>query len=392
MVEKLISLLSAVIIIFAVTIFSSFAVADDLTVQQKQNIYNYIKEYAFNEIGEFDADKTMLEMIKTLDDKHAFIEKIPKNNLDARLKQTSGYKGLGLVFMFDADTKKMKIVNVHTGPAKKAGMTYGFYVTCVNDVDVNVTDYESYKKFMDGLREDRPVFFCLEKDGIATKSPTIQLGDVKVDVVRLKKFDDDKIVYVRIDQFSDTVRDDMGSTLTHITRNYPDYNIIIDVRQNPGGRLAATASIINMMVGDKGQPIVITSDKDDNRTVDYMTTDNYIIPADVKIIVLIDGRSASASEVLASGLRDLRGSILVGTQSFGKGSVQSVVPTYGHMLKFTTNRYYTKSEAVIDGIGLTPDYIVENPEGFRVNMTDGPIESKDDPQLQKAVDLLTKKQ
>ncbi|NLK37035.1 MAG: S41 family peptidase, partial [Epulopiscium sp.] len=156
--------------------------------------------------------------------------------------------------------------------------------------------------------------------------------------------------------------------------------LILDVRNNPGGLLDIAVKIADELV-PKGT-IVYTVDKSGERK-DSLSDEKHI---EVPLILLVNGYSASASEVLAGAVQDMNVGKLVGTQTFGKGLVQGLFPlSDGSALKITIQKYYTPKGVCIQGEGITPDYIMELPEEYKYSIR---VPEEEDTQLQKAVDVI----
>ncbi len=159
--------------------------------------------------------------------------------------------------------------------------------------------------------------------------------------------------------------------------------LIIDVRNNPGGLLDVVVKIADRIVPEG--LIVYTEDKQGRKKYEYSKPDKLEIP----LAVLINGNSASASEVLAGAIQDTKTGVLVGTQSFGKGLVQNLYPlSDGSAIKVTIAKYYTPSGVCINGIGLTPDHIVDMPDELTYKISDIPVE--EDLQLMEALRVISK--
>lgn len=158
--------------------------------------------------------------------------------------------------------------------------------------------------------------------------------------------------------------------------------LLLDLRGNPGGYLDASVDMASWFLA--GGKVIVTEDYGDNRPSEVFRSKGYDIFNDnLKFVILIDGGSASASEILAGAMQDSGRAKLVGTQSFGKGSVQEVIKiTPDTLLKITVAKWLTPNGTSISETGLTPDYIVE--------ITQKDIDAKRDPQLEKAVELLNK--
>lgn len=210
---------------------------------------------------------------------------------------------------------------------------------------------------------------------------------------------DDSIGYVRLEQFGEQTSDDLASALIKMEKQGMK-SLIIDLRDNPGGLMDQAARVCEMFT-DKGQLIVTTEGRDQSVGSEYRSGSGkkYKIP----LLILVNGGSASASEIVAGCLQDLGLAYILGEQTFGKGSVQRILPLQdGSALRLTTAKYYTPSRRLIHGNGITPDTIVSlsTEEINQVNMSlmqdqlNDPesgkreIISPYDRQLQRAMDLL----
>ena len=180
--------------------------------------------------------------------------------------------------------------------------------------------------------------------------------------------------YIRIASFSENTGKEFKAAYDSLEEQGMK-GLIIDLRENPGGLVTSCVEIANMVV-PKG-PIVSVVERDGSKEVHESNLEESKYP----IIVLIDGNSASASEILAGALQDTGAATLVGTKSYGKGSVQVVVPMlHDDGLKLTIAKYYTPNGRCIDGTGIEPDVEVELPEGATTDV-----------QLEKAKEVLKEK-
>lgn len=363
----------------------STAIASELTVDQKKEIYNLILSNTYSEMGPFDPNQSIDEMLLSLNDRYSHVEVAKEDNFNSRhFGQKGEYKGYGIEFLYNKNNNVVKIGRVHYGSARKAGIKPKYTITCVNDEPLNITDLESYKKFIDEMRNTDEISFCLTKDDHTYITPVIKKGKVKMEVVRTVIFP--STFYIRIDRFNSTVSHDMFIALRHASKHFPNHNIVIDVRDNPGGVLDQVAKIVDMMISEPGKTIVKTKDKDGQVIDEYITTLLHTIPKTTKVAVLINENSASASEILASALRDLRGAQIVGQNSYGKGSVQTIFENQHRLITITTAHYFTESGIVIDGNGIKPD--IEIATNTIVDILDSNINAATDTQLLAAMRIL----
>ena len=216
------------------------------------------------------------------------------------------------------------------------------------------------------------VVLTIERDG-ETQDYTIERATIKIDTAKGTMLEDG-MGYIRIASFSENTGKEFKAAYDSLEEQGMK-GLIIDLRENPGGLVTSCVEIANMVV-PKG-PIVSVVERDGSKEVHESKLEESKYP----IVVLIDGNSASASEILAGALQDTGAATLVGTKSYGKGSVQVVVPMlHDDGLKLTIAKYYTPNGRCIDGTGIEPDVEVELPEGATTGV-----------QLEKAKEVLKEK-
>ena len=188
---------------------------------------------------------------------------------------------------------------------------------------------------------------------------------------------EDGIAYIDINFFGDRTTDELRAKLDELLAQNPK-GIILDLRFNPGGYLITSVEVMSEFI-DEG--VVLIEQYGDGTRDTYNALGNGKA-TDIPMVVLVNEGSASASEIVAGALQDYGRAKLVGVQTFGKGSVQTIQPLSNDQgaARITIAKWLTPKERLIQGVGLTPDYIVE--------MTDADYENKRDPQLDKAVEVL----
>ena len=159
--------------------------------------------------------------------------------------------------------------------------------------------------------------------------------------------------------------------------------LVIDLRDNPGGLITTSTQIANMLLGEG--TIVYTIDADGKRE-DYKSDSSKL---DMPLVLLVNGGSASASEIVSGAVRDFKAGTLIGTKTFGKGLVQSILDLKdGTALKVTSARYYTPSNECIQGTGITPNIVVELNEEQQKKYDEGTLDHYEDPQMLKAIETI----
>jgi len=190
------------------------------------------------------------------------------------------------------------------------------------------------------------------------------------------------ICYIRLTSFDEDSDKDFEAAIKDLTKKGMKA-LVFDLRDNPGGRLDVAVSIADKLLG-KGL-VVYTMDKNGNKDTYYSDAGKINVP----LAVLVNGNSASASEVVAGAIQDSGVGTLVGTKTFGKGIVQSVQEFRdGSALKLTTAKYYTPKGRNIQGTGLEPDVVVELPSEYKSSLQ---VKAEDDTQLKKAIEILNAK-
>jgi carboxyl-terminal processing protease len=187
---------------------------------------------------------------------------------------------------------------------------------------------------------------------------TLVRETIEIRSVRNKDLSDG-IYYVRISSFQDRTTRDLERAAEQ-ARKLGSTALILDLRNDPGGLLNQAVSVSEMFL-DKGQLIVYTKGRSQNQDLRFTADPSNGFPK-VPMVVLVNGGSASASEIVAGALQDWKRAVLLGTKTFGKGSVQTVIPlSDGSGLRLTTAKYFTPNGRSIHGTGITPDIVVEIP-------------------------------
>ena len=292
------------------------------------------------------------------------------------------YCGIGALVNQNMNTMIMTIVRPFVnGPAYKAGILPGDIIYMVDDVDVTGEELSKVVKMMKGEQgtqvtltvvregEEEPVEVLITRDIVEVETVTYEMLEGNIGYIYIMEFDE-----ITLTQFEKAV-DELEEAGMQ--------GLVVDIRDNGGGLLDTVCKMLDRIIPTGN--IVYTLDKYGNREeIDATTKESLDIP----IAVLVNGNSASASEIFAGTLQDYGLATIVGTQSFGKGIVQSIVPlTDGSAVKVTVSTYYTPSGRCIHGEGITPDVVVELDSALKQQVT---VEKKDDNQLQAAVEVIKK--
>ena len=316
-------------------------------------------------------------MVSSLNDQYTrFLP--PKENEEEANSINASLKGIGVQIGL-RDGKLQVVAPLEDTPAEKAGLLAGDEILEIDGVS---TKDLSVDKAADKIRgpEGSRVTLLIKRNNSEPKHYVIKRANIVVKSVSQKTPFDTEIphefCYIRLSSFiSRNAADEFGSIINS-TPNAKGY--IIDLRSNPGGLLSNAIYISDMFLD--GAIIVSTVDKDGYKDTQIASSNVY---TQQPVVILIDKGSASASEIFAGAMKDNNRAILIGDQSFGKGLVQEIVKTpYNTSVHVTTQKYLTPDGIDINKKGIDPHIFVE--------LTEDDIENKNDAQLKKAVDILTK--
>jgi len=270
------------------------------------------------------------------------------------------FAGIGAELTRD-DSHPMVISPIDDTPAARAGIRAGDVILRING---ELTDGMSLKDVVTILRgpADSKVRLTIGRKNEPPFDVTLTRAIIKVDSVK-SALEPNGIGYIRITSFTETTQHEVADALDQLKRKNhgPLQGLVLDLRNDPGGLLDQAVRVAGDFL-DGGVTVSIRGrSTDDNRA--FPAPENGDRIKGVPMVVLINGASASAAEIVAGALQDRHRAQVFGTQSFGKGSVQTIIPLDGHgALRLTTARYYTPSGRSIQGIGITPDRVVEQPK------------------------------
>ncbi|HIU68007.1 MAG TPA: S41 family peptidase [Candidatus Caccomorpha excrementavium] len=300
---------------------------------------------------------------------------------EALMESSSGiYYGIGATVQQDIRTGVITIVKPFVDcPAYNAGLLPGDILYSVNGNEVTGRDLTEVVSEMKG---ERGTFVTLEviRDGYADPlSFDVERDEIEVPTIEYQMLED-QIGYIYIMEFDEVTDQQFRDALDDLEEQGMQ-GLVIDIRDNPGGLLETVVSMLDRMLPEG--LIVYTEDKYGQRTEKLSTAEESF---DLPLAVLINGNSASASEIFAGAIQDYGIGTIVGTTSFGKGIVQSVIPLYDQSaVKLTVSKYYTPNGVCIHGTGIAPDVEVELNEEVKNLVV---IPTEDDNQLQKAVETV----
>lgn len=352
-----------IIPILACTIFiSTTAFKNDFFEIAKQiEIFTILfKELNMNYVDETNPGDLMDTAIKSmLADLDPYTNFMNEQDVEAaRINNTGDYTGIGAKIKTLKD--KLIVIEPYKGyPADKAGLKAGDDI-----IKVGNTLVSTYKDHAGNLLKGAPdssVEVTFKRQG-ETKTATIKRAEVEIKAVPHFSLIDNKTGYIVLSRFSRKAYTETNYALRDLKAQGAD-KIILDLRGNPGGLLNEAIKIVNLFV-PKGQLVVTTKSKVKKYNKTYLTK-NEPIDTEIPLVILINGNSASASEIVSGALQDLDRAVIVGSRSFGKGLVQRPKKlTYGTQVKITISRYYTPSGRCIQSL----DYWNRNEKGEAVRV------------------------
>jgi carboxyl-terminal processing protease len=304
------------------------------------------KEINMNYVDETNPGDLMNTAIKNmLNDLDPYTVFMNEQDVEAaRINNTGDFTGIGASVKTLKD--KLLIIEPYKGyPADEAGLKAGDEIIKVEDIVV-ATFKDNAGDLLRGAAGST-VNVTYVRQG-KTQTATITRQEMGVNAVPLYDMVNDKIGYIALSKFTNTASKETANAFKELKAGGAE-KIILDLRGNPGGLLLEAINIVNLFV-PKGQLIVTTKSKVEKYNKTYYTKNN---PLDTQIplTVLIDGGSASASEIVSGALQDLDRAVIIGSRSFGKGLVQRPKPlTYGTQIKVTISRYYTPSGRCIQAL------------------------------------------
>ncbi len=301
-------------------------------------------------------------MLQSLDPHSSYID--PKEYKNLQISTSGEYSGLGMEVTSDEGFVKV-ISPIDGTPAKKAGIKSGDYIIEINDESII------------GLPLSEAVDLMRGKPGQSVKITIARNNDEKIELNLKREIIKRQIVsysikeglaYVRISQFNENAYRELSVAISSLKKEMSSEipGLILDLRGNPGGLLDQSIKVSSAFLD--GGEVVSTKGRKESDNRNYNADIGELLKG-VPLVILIDEGSASASEIVAGAIQDRKRGLIVGMKSFGKGSVQTIVPLKGGKdgaIKLTTQRYYTPSGESIQGRGITPDILIDYlPEGSK---------------------------
>ncbi|WP_418964506.1 S41 family peptidase [Cetobacterium sp.] len=331
-------------------------------LKELSDIMNIIKE---NHVGSDEKDPTnttlmqgaLKGMMESLDDPHS--NYFTKEELESFKEDIEGkYAGVGMVIQKKADEPLIVVSPIEDTPAYLAGIRAKDKIIAIDgESTYKLTSEQSVKK-LKGEPGTSVKLTVYREEAKETKDVELKRSIIQLKYVKSKMIGKD-IGYLRLTQFGEDVYKDVRKDLEGLIKKGAK-GIILDLRSNPGGSLGQAVKISSMFIPEG--KIVSTKGKTGEEEIAYREGKYF---GDFPLIVLINEGSASASEIVSGAIKDYKRGILIGEKSFGKGSVQTLLPLPdGDGIKLTIAKYYTPSGVSIHGKGIEPDILVEEKDDF----------------------------
>ncbi len=344
-------------------------------------------------------------MISTLDPHSEFLD--PEKYKELQNDTQGAFGGLGIVIALK-DNSITVVSPMEDSPGSKAGIMSGDRIVKIDGKSTDKMGLTDAVKSLRGEPGTDIKITTFRPSNNETKDYTLTRAIINVDMVKdingKKEFPlgDNKIGYIRLVQFGEKTSTDLEAAIKKLKAQGME-GLVLDLRWNPGGLLEQAVDVCEKFL-PRGVLVVSTEGRNPAQNSERKATGRGDELHDMPMVVLVNLGSASASEIVAGCLQDRKRAIILGEKTFGKGSVQSILPlSDGSALRLTTAKYYTPSHKVIHEVGITPDIVVplneEQEREIQLKHTPGGMESLDDqereklskvhdPQLERAMDLL----
>jgi len=370
-----------IVMIMFFTCFKGSYAANNTELYKKIDLFsevlNKINNEYVEEINQSEVmDAAIDGVLQSLDPYSSYMS--PEMLLNMQTETSGEFGGLGIEVGMEAGVVKV-ISPIDDTPASKAGVKAGDYIVKINDIQVQGKSLTEAVELMRGpVGSD--IKITVRRKGVKKAlifeitREVIKIQSVKSEILN------NEVGYIRLNAFNENSSDQIKNKLKEINKNKSVKSYILDLRNNPGGLLSQAIKISDFFLNE-GE-IVSTKSRNKSENRKFFAKKGDIIDGKT-LIVLINYGSASASEIVAGALKDHKRAIVLGEQSYGKGSVQSIIPLKNKgAIRLTISKYYLPSGKSISEVGIIPDIeVVEKDEDFKIN-------TESDNQLEFALKLL----
>lgn len=356
---------AALVVAFLATAASPASAQDAGEDDERQNtykmlnlfgdVYDRVRKDYVEEVDDEKMVKAAINgMLTDLDPHSSYLSE--KDFKEMQVQTRGEFGGLGIEVTMENGLVKV-VSPIDETPAAKAGILAGDYISHIDDEPVmGLTLPEAVEKMRGKVGSD--IKLTVLREG-AQEPLTFEITRDKITIEAVASRAEGDIAYLRIRSFSEAAHRDLVKEYKKLEKELGTVQgVVLDLRNNPGGLLDQAVEVADDFL-EKGE-IVSTRGREASNTQRYNAREGALIAADIPVVVLVNNGSASASEIVAGALQDHKRAIVLGTETFGKGSVQTVIPLPGYgAMRLTTARYYTPSGRSIQAEGIEPDIYVE---------------------------------
>lgn len=354
------------------------AIKSDPNLEEIISAYNTLKNNYYDDVNEVSlADNAIKGMVSSLNDSYSSF--MDNKTAESFNESVDGFfVGIGVTIMYsDGYNQIIKVDD--SGPGDKAGLKVNDIILSVDGNSVKGVYGEELTSLIKGKSGSKVKIMI--KRGNVTKTVTVKRGIIEIENVTSHLLEENgkKIGYINVAVFASNTFKQFRKNLSRMEKKNAEA-LIIDLRDNPGGHLSQTRDILSMFF-DKKTVLYELQNKNKVSKIYSSSNDTRNYP----IVILVNGNSASASEVMASCFNDnYKNATIVGTKTYGKGTVQQTVKlSSGTSFKYTTEKWLTSKGKTVDGVGINPDINIELDQSYYSNPT-----YENDLQVQKAVEIL----
>ena len=333
--------------------------AEDRIEELSEIIRRVLDNYYFEDKADIDEmiDDAIESVLDSIEDQHSMY--VPSHKREQFEQEFYGEDSAGIGIRFAPYPEYSRIINVYNNtPAMEAGLQREDAITHVDGERVRGYPIQRVSELLSGPANS-DVSVTVDRNGTSITFNLTRLM-LEYQSVFSSALPND-IAYIRITDFIDRTAEDFYFHSMRMSLLIDDpKGLIIDLRYNLGGLMNEALMITDMILSEG---VMMYSQRRDTRDRAYHAVERTVLPTDLPIVVLINGKSASASEIVAGALQDNGRATLIGVQSFGKGSIQTIfyMGEHGSILKITTGLYLLPSGISIDSVGVGPDVVVEQP-------------------------------
>jgi carboxyl-terminal processing protease len=335
--------------------------------------------------------------LRGLDPHSSFLD--PEMYKEMQVETSGSFGGLGIEITLRDDVLTV-VAPIEGTPAYRAGIQPGDRILKIEGLSTKDMQLADAVKRMRGKPGSKITVTIVREGWTEPKDFLITREQIRVQSVKNNQLETG-IEYIRLRQFQEQTANDLDTALEKYSKEGKIQGLVLDLRNNPGGLLTSAVEVTEKFL-EPGKLVVYTEGRVRNQNMRFSSNAKHAY-TEFPIVVLVNQGSASASEIVAGALQDWGRAVVLGTQSFGKGSVQTIIPlSDGSGLRLTTAKYFTPKGRSIHGKGITPDIVVEGPKttaaaAAGAETATPPVppvaetaqeQLKRDPQLQRALDLL----